>query len=357
MHFNIIFSLAFFILVFLGIFLAGNLIIYSFSLFNKKSKLLVYSINTLVIFLFFISFGLVNNYQNNLLTLIYIISAVLFALLSQLMFFGLLYYLTSLCFRKKKVKLVVAQVILVLSILFFVLGSYNAFNARVKTISLNSIGIQQRVVHLSDLHLGHIHSQRYLNKIVSQVNSLEADLIIISGDLFDGSDKEIDKFIAPLKNFQAPVVFIFGNHDVYVFSEDIKRVIEEAGLIDLSDQALVINNLEIIGFNYLSHDDSNIRREVKDLLTTKIYPRIVVNHVPVDYKEAYALEADLMLSGHTHRGQIFPISAITKLIYGKYSYGLSDYLDMSVYTSAGLGTWGPPIRTPFRGEIVLFETN
>lgn len=357
MHFNIIFSLAFFVLVFIGVFVSGKLLIISFSWFNKKRKIFVYASIALVILLFFLSFSLLNNFQHNLLALFYIISAVLFALLSQLMLFGLLYYLISLFLKKKRWKKLTAQGLLILSSLFFILGIYNAFNARVKTVSLDNFNIEKKIVHLSDLHLGHIHGPTYLNRLVSQVNDLNADLIIISGDLFDGNDKEIDKFIEPLKEFKAPTIFVFGNHDVYIFQEDVRRVIEEAGLIELSDKALVISDLEIIGFNYMSHEDSNIRRGIESLLPEKLSPRIVVNHVPVDYKEAHALEADLMLAGHTHRGQVFPISIITKLIYGKYAYGLSNYLDMLVYTSAGLGTWGPPIRTPFRGEIVLFELN
>ncbi len=358
MYFNIIFSLAFFILILLGIFCAGNLLINSFSLFAKKKKILVYSLIAFLIFCFLLSFGLLNNYHNDLLLVFYISSSFIFGLLTQLMLFGFLYLLVSFFLKaNKKWKLPISRAFLGLALLFFSLGVYNAFNTQVKTIQLNNVASGQKVVHLSDLHLSHIHGLGYLEKLVSQVNTLEADLIIISGDLFDGSDQKIDKFTKALKQFKAPTIFVFGNHDTYLFREDVSRVVKEAGLIELSDEALVIKDLEIIGFDYLSHEDSNIRREIASLLPEKEYPRIVINHVPVDYKEAYALQADLMLAGHTHRGQIFPISIITKMIYGQYSYGLANYLEMLVYTSAGLGTWGPPVRTPFPGEIVLFQLN
>jgi len=259
--------------------------------------------------------------------------------------------------KTKKKKIFLARLCLGLSILVFLLGLYNAFNPKVKTISLDNWNSQQRIVHLSDLHLGHIYGPNYLTKVIKKVNDLDADLVIISGDLFDGSDREIDKFVEALSKFEQPTIFIFGNHDSHNFKENVRQVVKQAGLIELSDKALVINNLEIIGFDYISSQDSNIRRKIEDILPEKKYPRIVVNHVPVDYREAQTLKADLFLAGHTHRGQFFPLSLITKMIYGKYSYGLSNYLDMIVYTSAGLGTWGPPIRTPFQGEIVLFEIN
>jgi uncharacterized protein len=356
MYFNIIFSLAFFSLLFLGIFLVANLLITSFSLKKKGYKLGIYIITVALIINFILSLILVNSSSNNWLSYFYITSALLFGLLSQLMLFGLIFQLLSWFLKDYRNKANLAKLFLFFSILTFFLGLYNAFNVKIKTVNLENYGGSQRIALVSDLHLGHIYGPSHLSKIISKLNQIEADIIIISGDLFDGSDREIDEFIDPLKELQAPTIFVFGNHDVYTgFKEEVRRVVSQAGLIELSDQAMLINNLEIIGFDYISNSDSNIRREIKDLLEEKVYPRIVVNHVPVDYKEAQALGADLFLAGHTHRGQIFPMSIITTLIYGKNSYGLSNYLDMLSYTSSGVGTWGPPIRTPFKGEIVLFN--
>lgn len=357
MYFNLIFSTAFFTLFILGLYLSANLIIKAFALKNRFLKISIYFTPFLILVLFFTSFALASNYQNNFLAYFYIIFGLLFALLSQLMLFGFFYYLIFLFLKRKKSIQVLAKIFLSLAFVSFLLGVYNAFNFEVKVIDLSHrFTAQTNIVHLTDLHLGYIYGPGYLEKLVSRVNHLEADLIVISGDLFDGSDKEIDKFVVSLQKFKSPVIFIFGNHDVYSgFKDKVSEVVKEAGLIELKDEALLINNLEIIGFDYLSNSDSNLRREIKNLLAQKEYPRIVVNHVPVDYREAHALGADLMLAGHTHRGQVFPLSLITRLIYGQFAYGLSNYQEMLFYTSAGVGTWGPPIRTPFRGEISLIS--
>ncbi|MCF7819943.1 MAG: metallophosphoesterase [Candidatus Pacebacteria bacterium] len=352
MFYTVVSFMLLFLFIALGIFLAGNLIITAFSLVSRNKKLFVYLLVCLSVFFFIISLPLINTYSSTLAILFHIIAALLLGLSSQLMLFGLLFYLISFFKFKKKL---LAKIALGLSLIFFLLGLYNAFYPRVKTIVLDDWLKENKVVHLSDLHLGYFHGVKYLDRVVKKVNSLEADVVIISGDLFDGNDKDIAKFIESLSKFKNPTIFVYGNHDVYLSDESVGSVISQAGLMALSDEARVINDLEIIGFDYLSREDSNIRRKIDNLLVEKTYPRIVVNHVPVDRAEAKALEANLMLSGHAHRGQIFPLSLIVRLMYGKYSYGLENYEGMSTYTSAGTGTWGPPLRTLFPGEIIFFQ--
>jgi len=124
-------------------------------------------------------------------------------------------------------------------------------------------------------------------------------------------------------------------------------------IITLSDSAAEFSGIEVVGLNYVGRDHSYLRREITDLQTTA-NARIAVNHVPVDQAEVKSLEARLMLSGHAHRGQIFPFSIVTSWLYGSFAYGLEDYEGMLTYTSAGTGTWGPPLRTLWPGEIIRF---
>ena len=125
-------------------------------------------------------------------------------------------------------------------------------------------------------------------------------------------------------------------------------------MITLSDRAAILSGIEVIGFNYLNRYDSAMRREIKDLSEQGEATRIVVNHVPVDREEALSLKAKLMLSGHTHRGQLFPFSLFLNFLYGRFSYGMENYQGFTNYTSAGTGAWGPPLRTLFPGEIIKF---
>ncbi|MDD2680784.1 MAG: metallophosphoesterase [Patescibacteria group bacterium] len=361
----IISILSFFILVILGHYFAWYLSLAACPrLKMKKYWLLAIYISITVIFLG--SFAYLHQSISPIFAYIYVTSAVLFGLLSQLMLLGTFYYLlitiskslSSLKVFLEKYQSRFAQALIVLALCLFVLGTYNAFFPHVKNINLDNWPEELKgksVVHLSDLHLGAIYRPAYLNRIVNQVNALNADLIIISGDLFDGSDEFLPEFIEPLSNFSAPTIFVPGNHDTYVTNNEVERTVLTAGLINLVDSALIVDGIKVIGFNYSGRADSEQRRVIDNLEEGTGLAEIVVNHVPVDQAEAKALGADLMLSGHTHRGQIFPFSIVINLLYGRFAYGLEDYEGMSVYTSAGTGTWGPPLRTLFPGEIIKFN--
>ena len=357
--------LSFFVLVILGHYFSWHLSLAACPrLKMKKYWLLAIYIAITIIFLG--SFIYLHQSNSQIFSYIYVSSAVLFGLLSQLMLLGTLYYLLRFIslplsrFREfyKKYSVLLAQVFTLLALGLFILGTYNAFFPHVKNIDLDNWPGELKgksIVQLSDLHLGAVYRPNYLSRIVEQVNALNPDVIIISGDLFDGSDESLPEFIEPLSKFSAPAVFVPGNHDAYVMDDEVKRTVVASGLINLSDSAMLVDGIEIIGFKYSGREDSGQRRVIDNLNQVDGLAAIVVNHVPVDQAEARALGADLMLSGHTHRGQIFPFSIVINLLYGRFAYGLEDYEGMSVYTSAGTGTWGPPLRTLFPGEIIKFN--
>lgn len=358
----------FILLITIGHYFSYLLIINAFPKL-KKRKIIVLLFLILITVMFLASFICLNFFQNIWLMITYFLFAVLFGLLTQLMFFGGLFFIRKMVlkfwsfarrnciFPDPKSP---ARFLLVFVVIFFLLGTYNAFFPRVKTIVLPAFSEKTKgrsFVHLSDLHLGAIYRPAWLQMITEKVNRLEADFVVISGDLFDGTDKNLSEFIAPLSLFTKPTIFVSGNHDSYIFASEVEKVIKDAGLIDLNDKALELSGIELVGFAYLGDDDeNNLPPNIENLdLEEKRTPRIIINHVPVKQAEAYDLRADLMLMGHAHRGQIFPFSLVTKLTYASYAYGLSSYQEMITYTSAGTGTWGPPLRTLFPGEIILFK--
>jgi len=298
---------------------------------------------------------------------IYVAAAIMFGYLSQLMLLGAIFWLVYILGKRLrpiargkllKVRLTLARVAFFTASALFVLGSYNAFFPRIKTIVLKAWTpalVGQSFIQLSDLHLGAVYRPIWLEGIAAQVNARQPAFTVISGDLIDGSDKEMGEFAAPLRQLAAPVVFTPGNHDYYVYNGEMERLAADGNLILLADAAQAVDGVEIIGFNYLARQDSNIRREIKNLRTENDLPRLVLNHVPVDQAEAAALGAKLMLSGHTHRGQIFPYSLVLDFLYKQFSYGREIYGDMQTYTSAGVGSWGPPLRTLCPGEIIEFR--
>jgi predicted MPP superfamily phosphohydrolase len=346
------YSIIILLLFILTHYFAGDLIYNAFNFKNKKY--LAYLIPALITLLFLSSIVLIEYSNEVIFNYFYIISAVLFGFLTQVLIFGSIFYFVKYIVSKKRF---LARIFISAAVVIFLLGTYNAFFPRVKRVELNNYKTNIQIVHLSDLHLGLIYTPSYLDNLVTKVNNLEAGVVVISGDLFDGSDKEIRKFIPALQGFSSPVVFVPGNHDHNIDKDLLTNTISKAGLLELKNKAKVIKGVEFIGFDYLSDKDSNIRREVDNLNINKENLRVVINHVPVDQAEAYALEADLMLSGHTHRGQISPFSLVVRQIYNDFSYGVTKYKEMVTYTSSGVGTWGPPQRTLFPGEIVIFDIN
>jgi predicted MPP superfamily phosphohydrolase len=351
-----IYPILIFILFLASHYFAGYLLYNSFLLFNQK-KYLAYLIPSSITLLFAVMLIAINYTNSQIFNYLYILSAVLFGLLTQLILFGIIFFLFKYTLPKQKY---LAKIFFIIATLFFFLGLYNAFFPYVKTIDLDNFRngeASMRLIHLSDTHLGLIYQPYYLENLVKKVNNLDADIIVISGDLFDGNDSDLNKFSVALEKFSLPVIFVPGNHDQYLEVENISRVVNQAGLIELKDEAYSFKDFEFIGFNYIEDYNSNLRRDIKNIEAEKSKSRIVINHEPIGLEEAEALKADLMISGHTHRGQIFPFNLVTYVVYGKHYYGLSQYKDMITYTSAGVGTWGPPFRTLFPGEIIVFNIN
>lgn len=315
---------------------------------------------------FIMSFMLLHQSDSALLAWVYVFSAVFFGLLSQLMLLGFLHWLLSFVrsFLPSSLKVIlvkkeqlITNIFGIIVLALFALGTFNAYYPQVRGITLTGWPEELRgktIVQLSDLHLGAVYRPNSLARVVKKVNQLNPDIVIISGDLFDGSDEKLSEFISVLKDFKATTIFVPGNHDYYVPDGEVDKTVLAGEVVTLSDRAGNFDGIEVIGFNYIGREHSNLRREITGLSLDNNLPRIVVNHVPVDQAEAKALNAKLMLSGHTHRGQIFPFSFFLNLLYGRFSYGLEDYEGMMTYTSAGTGTWGPPLRTLFPGEIIKF---
>lgn len=208
-----------------------------------------------------------------------------------------------------------------------------------------------RVVQLSDLHLGS-RSRNYLARAIDKANSLDPDLMVITGDLIDMSQVMPDS-LNILNRLQAPVFFVTGNHDRYVGTDDHFQAIRNAGVEILDNTLVEHNGLQIIGIA-----DQNNPDQVSRILPTMEIDRskfsLLLYHKPQDFRSASNRKIDLMLSGHTHGGQIFPFNFLVKkqfpLIKGPYSEGSSR-----LYVSQGTGTWGPVMRLGSHNEITAHE--
>lgn len=216
----------------------------------------------------------------------------------------------------------------------------------------------RRAVWVSDLHLGQLHGPTFAQRVVATVNALPHDIIFIGGDLFDGTGApDIDELAAPLKNLAAPLgaYFITGNHEEFGNSSKFLAAVQGAGIKTLVDQMAVVDGLQIIGVDYHNASDKNRFKEIlAGLNVDKGRPSILLKHEPNDLDVARDAGVSLQISGHTHLGQMWPFGLLAQLVYKGFAYGLTPLGSLWVYTSSGVGTWGPPMRAGTQSEVVVF---
>jgi uncharacterized protein len=249
-----------------------------------------------------------------------------------------------------------------LAFLYSIYGVWNALNPKIKHISvaipnLPTIWKNKKIVQLSDLHIGHIHKNNFLSPIIEKVNAINPDMVVITGDLFDGMDGNFDP---PLKivdemNPEKGVFFVTGNHETFLNTKIIFSALEKTKVKVLHDEVLDIDGLKLIGINYPEHneikDPVKIIEDLKPLFHGK--PNIFLHHTPVNIHKFKNSGVNLMLSGHTHQGQIFPFHLVTKLMFKSFDYGLHTLDEFTIYITSGAGTWGPTMRTGNSPEIVV----
>ena len=209
---------------------------------------------------------------------------------------------------------------------------------------------------ISDLHLGHINGSSFARRIAAIARQLNPAILFIAGDLYDGSRIDPDSQAAPLWELSPPlgIFFVGGNHEAFGGANRYEEALTRAGIRVLHNERIVVDGLHIIGVPYGNSTSPLQLRAFLEGLNLKGGPAsILLNHVPNRLPIAEHAGISLQLSGHTHGGQFFPFSWVTRRAFGKFTYGLQRFGEMQVYTSSGCGTWGPPMRVGTHPEVVL----
>lgn len=210
-----------------------------------------------------------------------------------------------------------------------------------------------RVVMLSDLHLGYHNPRKELSRWVDIINGEQPDLVLIAGDIIDGSVRPLieENMAEELRRIQVPVYACLGNHEYYTGQPQSCRFYEEAGIRLLRDTCEVVGNLCLIGRD----DRTNPHRKDLALLAREADHSkytILLDHQPLNLSQTEQAGIDFQLSGHTHRGQVWPVSWITDAIY-ECSWGRHQRGNTSFYVSSGLGIWGGKFRIGTQSEYVV----
>lgn len=234
---------------------------------------------------------------------------------------------------------------------------YNASQLHTKEHSLQIKGITApiRVVHLSDVHIGTVHQDAFLQRVVSTTNALEPDVVLMTGDLFDGSAPINESMLRSLDALSAPCFFSHGNHEEYEGLKEVATTISGLKMQLLDNKVVEWNQLQIIGINDKQSLKGSTLASVLDTLSfDRAKPTILMYHTPVEWETARVYEIDLMLSGHTHNGQIFPFTLLVRLSF-KYVSGLFEEVEKYLHVTPGTGTWGPPMRLGSKNQITLLN--
>jgi hypothetical protein len=251
-----------------------------------------------------------------------------------------------------------------LACLYSAYGVWNAYHPRAHNLTVRIKNLPpawrgRRVAQLSDAHLGCILRDGFASRLVTMVNAANPDLVVITGDLFDGSDGNLARLVAPLNALRAPlgVYFVTGNHETYTGVARAYAALRTTPVRILANQMVVIDGLQLIGISYpeLGHSLDLTQAIAKLPGFSPALPSLLLYHSPTHIVEAKAAGVGLQLSGHAHQGQIFPIQFISRLVYGRYYYGLHVEGDYTLYASSGAGTWGPTMRTGNHPEIAVIR--
>jgi len=247
-----------------------------------------------------------------------------------------------------------------------VYGFFEAKNVRTEYILIPTNKISSdvgriRIAQVSDVHLGLIVGKKRLRTIIQAVQQAKPDILVSTGDLVDAQLDNIDKLADLLKTVDTKYgkFAVTGNHEFYAGLERSLEITGKAGFTILRGKAEIIPGLITIA----GVDDEAVRgwsqgnNPGEDKLCSEIDNSqftVLLKHRPVVYKGSLC-SYDLQLSGHTHKGQIFPFGLITRLFFETY-YGFIDFKNGTyMYVSRGSGTWGPPIRFLAPPEVTIID--
>jgi len=227
------------------------------------------------------------------------------------------------------------------------------------TLKSEKVSKPVKLVMVSDLHLGYHNQREEFHRWVDLINAEKPDLILIAGDIIDGSMRPLkdQKMYEEFHRLSAPIYACLGNHEYYSGEPDAQQFYRDANIHLLQDSATVVGDLCIIGRD----DRTNIHRkslgkimEENSFLITHSSFLILLDHQPYHLEQAERQHIDFQFSGHTHHGQVWPISWITESIYecafGAHKRGHTNY-----YVSSGLGIWGGKFRIGTRSEYVVLN--
>ena len=264
--------------------------------------------------------------------------------------------------RRKFIKILFDTTMLILAFSYLFKGLKGGLSKPILNtinVDIKNFGSSQYVIiQLSDVHVGRTIKKAFVQDLVQRTNAEKPNIVVLTGDLIDHDIDKIKEDLEPLKEIYAPTYFILGNHEYFHGAKQIIEHIKSLGIIVMLNENILIQD-ENISFNLIGFTDvigERIGQFPMDI--DKAYkginhslPSIVLAHQPKSILRLKKHPCDLMLSGHTHGGQIFPFGLLV-MVDQPYLAGLYQHnAKQQIFVSRGAGYWGPPIRILAPSEI------
>lgn len=246
--------------------------------------------------------------------------------------------------------------------------SYTSINNALKVPQIQNVDIKiatlkqdLKIAMLTDIHLGKNLHEDFLKKLIFKVNEQKPDMVVIVGDLVDANPKDLKSYISRLNDLKSRygTFYVPGNHEYYHGINEVLNLLKtQTNMKILVNKNLDLGFINIAGLGDLAGLQKglfapDLARVKVDLNTSK--PSILLTHQPKTAALYDLSDFDLILSGHTHGGQIFPFMFLVKLQQG-FLHGLYDLGDKTrLYVSSGAGFWGPSLRVLAPNEIVILN--
>jgi predicted MPP superfamily phosphohydrolase len=255
---------------------------------------------------------------------------------------------------------------LLCAVFILIVGFFEARDIRIEKITLRTPKIPEevgrlRIAQISDVHAGLIVREERLKRILSSVEEAKPDILVSTGDLVDGQIDNLSSLSEMLRdvNPRYGKYAITGNHEFYAGLQQALLFTEEAGFTLLRGEGVVVGGLiNIAGVDDPAGKRYSLYTDVSETELLSKLPRekftILLKHRPLVNRDALGF-FDLQLSGHTHKGQIFPFNLFTMLYYPEHAGFLPLEGKASLYVSRGSGTWGPPIRFLSPPEVTIID--
>ncbi len=256
---------------------------------------------------------------------------------------------------------------LALGVIFISLGAVtfgiiNATMPRIVNYTISSPALApdwsgKNIILVSDTHLGIVRSRSFMEKVVAKINSVKPDLVLVAGDIIDGPVFNYAEGLSPLKKIRSTygVIYTPGNHEGYNSEPEKFYPIVKSLTTTLIDERTRIGNTDIIGLNYQMQNASATQTQLAGSGFTPGTPTIALLHDPKNARTLLDAGVSLVVSGHTHCGQFFPLNLLVKKIYKEYTYGVTTINGNTAITTCGVGTAMSPLRIGTNPEIVVIR--